>query len=140
MRLALPSLPSRRRSRRQRALRAGKKAVQAGAVLKPLGFAVRRIRAAIAFPLLSLGALVLFLRKRLRGRSEATFDSPVSPPAPVSSTPEAVAADPSPANPETDLPTAPNGSATSDEDRDKAKAAVADRDAPNEGAPGHEPS
>jgi hypothetical protein len=140
MRLALPSLPSRRVSRRQRVVNAGTKALKGGFALKAVGLAARRTRTALAFPLLGVGALILFLRRRLRARREGTFDTAVTPPAPVTEAPRPAAADPSPENPETDLPTAPNGGATSDEDRETAKAAVADRDAPNEGAPGHEPS
>jgi hypothetical protein len=51
-------------------------------------------------------------------------------------------ADPSPANPETDLPVPPNGSDADDRKASKArtKAAVAEADAPNEGTPDHEPA
>jgi hypothetical protein len=140
MRLALPSLPSRRTSRRQRVLRAGSKAAKGGFALKAGQSALRRTRATIGFPLLGVGALIVFFRRRVRARRDGGFDTAVNPSAPVTGTPQAATADPSPENPETDLPTAPNGGAATDEDRETAKAAVADRDAPNEGAPGHEPS
>ena len=141
MRLALrsPTLPSRRRSRRQRILGAGTKAVKAATAVKVArGAAGRRVKAVL--PLLSLGALVMFMRKKLRVRRDDSLDAQVDAPAAVSETPRPAAEDPSPANPETDLPAAPNGSADTEEARDTAKAAVADVDGPNEGATGHEPS
>jgi len=154
MKLALPSLPShstsrlrrislptrRRQSTPKRALAVGTKALKGGLAVKAGRGAARHTRTTLAFPLLALGGLVMLLRRRLRGRTELTFDAPVTAPAPVSQTPQAAASDPSPANPETDLPAAPNGASETDEQRETAKAAVTDQDAPNEGAPGHEPS
>jgi hypothetical protein len=154
MRLALPSFPShsgsrltgrmvpvrRRRSRRRRALALGTRAVKTAVPVKLGGRVARGTRATIALPVLGLGALVVFVRSRLRARREITFDAAVGAPAPMSQTPTPAAADASPENPETDLPAAPNGSSKSDEDRETAKAAVSDVDAPKEGAPGHEPA
>ena len=79
MRLALPSptlpsLPTRRRSRRTRALAAGKKAVKGGVAMKAVRGGARRTRATVALPLLSFGAFVMFLRKRLRARREGALD------------------------------------------------------------------
>jgi hypothetical protein len=151
---SLPSVPGRRRSRRSRALAAGTKAVKGGTnavkgspALKAVRGAThparrdaRRTRATIALPLVSLGAFVMFLRKRLKARREGTLAGAVDAPPAVNETPRPAAEDPSPANPETDLPAAPNGSPNTEESRKTAKAAVADVDGPNEGAPGHQPS
>jgi hypothetical protein len=137
-RVSRVSLPSRRRqSTPRRALATGRQTLTGMPAFKVVRGAARTT---IALPLLTFGAFVMFLRRKLRGRSDATFDSAVNPPAPISQTPQAAATDASPANPETDLPAAPNGASKTDAQRETAKAAVADRDAPNEGAPGHEPA
>jgi hypothetical protein len=126
-------LPVRRRSRRRLTLTRGAKIA---------GGALRRTRSTVALPFLGVAALALVVNRRLRARREGTFDQAVDAPAAADAAPLAAVADPSPANPETDLPVPPNGSDAKDTKASKArtKAAVAEADAPNEGAPGHEPA
>jgi len=146
MRNPLPT----RRSRRRRAITRGAKVAKAGAAAKLARGLLSRTRPLVALPAVGAAAVALIVNRRLRKRREGgTFDQTVGAPVPATTTPRPVAVDPSPANPETDLPAAPNGSAsakpsdseeTKTSTKAKPKAAVAEADAPNEGAPGHEPS